>query len=258
MERLNLAEEAIITTDRTNTWRELVTRERTSSVDVALVGKYDLEDAYMSVHEALKHAGIETQTEVTVQWVDSDEMLDHHEDRLREADGVVVPGGFGSRGIAGKLKAIEYCREHNVPFLGLCLGFQMAVVEHAQNVLGFADAHSAELQPETPHPVIDILPEQYDVETMGGTMRLGAHETNIDPNTLAAAVYNGTVCTERHRHRYEVNPEYIDKLEAGALSFSGQANNEWKFLSEAIIRFSLEHSFTLNSGRDLTVQVHHS
>ncbi len=243
MERLNVAEEAITTTDRTNTWRELVTRERTSSVDVALVGKYDLEDAYMSVHEALKHAGIETQTEVTVQWVDSDEMLDHHEDRLREADGVVVPGGFGSRGIAGKLKAIEYCREHNVPFLGLCLGFQMAVVEHAQNVLGFADAHSAELQPETPHPVIDILPEQYDVETMGGTMRLGAHETNIDPNTLAAAVYNGTVCTERHRHRYEVNPEYIDKLEAGALSFSGQADNRMEILERSDHPFFLGTQF---------------
>ena len=243
MERLQIAEEAITSTERTNTWRELVTRERTSSVDVALVGKYDLEDAYMSVHEALKHAGIETQTEVTVQWVDSDEMLDHHEDRLREADGVVVPGGFGSRGIAGKLKAIEYCREHDVPFLGLCLGFQMAVVEHAQNVLGFTDAHSAELQPETPHPVIDILPEQYEIETMGGTMRLGAHETNIAPNTLAATVYDGTVCTERHRHRYEVNPEYIDKLEAGALSFSGRADNRMEILERSDHPFFLGTQF---------------
>ncbi|WP_049987173.1 CTP synthase [Halobellus rufus] len=230
MERLDLDGEALPKPERENRWRELVTRERTDEVDIALVGKYDLEDAYMSVHEALKHAGIERRTEVNVLWVDSDEMLDRHENRLKEADGVVVPGGFGSRGTAGKIKAIQYCRENDVPFLGLCLGFQMAVVEHARNVLGFEDAHSAELDPDTAHPVIDILPEQYEVEDMGGTMRLGAHDTDIEAGSLAATVYGDTVCTERHRHRYEVNPEYIEQLEDGPLAFSGRANNRMEIL----------------------------
>jgi CTP synthase len=230
MERLNLADEALPKGKRENRWRELVTRDRTESVDVALVGKYDLEDAYMSVHEALKHAGIERRTEVNVLWVDSDEMLDEHFDRLKEADGVVVPGGFGTRGTAGKIEAIRYCRENDVPFLGLCLGFQMAVVEHARNVLGLEGAHSAELAPDTDHPVIDLLPEQYELDEMGGTMRLGAHETEIEVGSLAERVYGDTVCTERHRHRYEVNPDYIDELESGALSFSGRAANRMEIL----------------------------
>jgi CTP synthase len=230
MERLDIAPEARPSEDRDSRWRELVTRDRTDEVDIALVGKYDLEDAYMSVHEALKHAGIERRTEVNVRWVDSDEMLDRHQTRLQTADGVVVPGGFGTRGIEGKLKAIEYCRENAVPFLGLCLGFQMAVVEHARNVLGLDGAHSAELDANTDHPVIDILPEQYEVEDMGGTMRLGAHDTAIDQGSLAERVYDGTVCTERHRHRYEVNPEYIDDLAGGALAFPGTAGNRMEIL----------------------------
>ena len=230
MERLDIAPEARPSEDRDSRWRELVTRDRTDEVDIALVGKYDLEDAYMSVHEALKHAGIERRTEVNVQWVDSDEMLDRHQNRLKKADGVVVPGGFGTRGIEGKLKAIEYCRENAVPFLGLCLGFQMAVVEHARNVLALDGAHSAELDANTDHPVIDILPEQYEVEDMGGTMRLGAHDTAIDQGSLAERVYGDTVCTERHRHRYEVNPEYIDDLAGGALAFPGTAGNRMEIL----------------------------
>ncbi|WP_313694558.1 CTP synthase [Halorarum halobium] len=233
MERLDLADEALPEAERENTWRELVTRERTGEVDIALVGKYDLEDAYMSVHEALKHAGLERGVDVNVQWVNSDEMLDHHDERLREADGVVVPGGFGSRGTAGKIEAIRYAREHDVPFLGLCLGFQMAVVEHARNVLGLEDSHSAELDPDTAHPVIDLLPEQADEEDMGGTMRLGAHETAIDPGSLAHEVYGADTCTERHRHRYEVNPEYIEDLEAGELAFSGRAGRRMEILERA-------------------------
>jgi CTP synthase len=230
MERLDLADEALPPAERENTWRELVTRERTGEVDIALVGKYDLEDAYMSVHEALKHAGLERGVDVNVQWVDSDEMLDQHTERLREADGVVVPGGFGSRGTAGKIEAIRYARENDVPFLGLCLGFQMAVVEHARNVLGWEGAHSAELDPDTPYPVIDLLPEQHDEEDMGGTMRLGAHETDIRRGSLAHEVYGADSCVERHRHRYEVNPEYIDDLEADALSFSGRADRRMEIL----------------------------
>jgi CTP synthase len=230
MERLNIADEALPKAERDSRWRELVTRERTGEIDVALVGKYALEDAYMSIHEALKHAGIHEEVDVNVLWVDADEMRDHHTERLREADAVVVPGGFGSRGSEGKIEAIRYARENDVPFLGLCLGFQMAVVEYARNVLGLEGAHSAEIDEDTPYPVIDLLPEQYDLEDLGGTMRLGAHETEIQPGTLAHAVYGADSCTERHRHRYEVNPEYIDDLEAGALTFSGRAGNRMEIV----------------------------
>ncbi|EMA70285.1 CTP synthase [Halorubrum distributum] len=230
MERLGLVDEALPKEERSTEWRDLVTRDRDEEIDVALVGKYALEDAYMSIHEALKHAGIQTGTEVNVLWVDADETQEEHEQRLAEADAVVVPGGFGSRGTDGKIEAIRYARENDVPFLGLCLGFQMAVVEHARNILGLDGAHSAEIDPETPHPVIDLLPDQYETEDMGGTMRLGAHETDIEPDTLAAAVYGADSCTERHRHRYEVNPEYIDALEADGLVFSGRADNRMEIL----------------------------
>jgi len=230
MERLGLAEEALPPAERENTWRDLVTRERTGEIDVALVGKYDLEDAYMSVHEALKHAGLEHGVDVNVVWVDADEADGDHRERLESADGVVVPGGFGSRGTEGKVEAVRYAREHDVPFLGLCLGFQMAVVEHARNVLGWDDADSAEFEPETPYPVIDLLPDQHDEEDMGGTMRLGAHETEIAPGTLAERIYGDTSCTERHRHRYEVNPNYIEELETDGLVFSGHAGPRMEVL----------------------------
>ncbi|ELZ31664.1 CTP synthase, partial [Halorubrum distributum] len=150
MERLGLVDEALPKEERSTEWRDLVTRDRDEEIDVALVGKYALEDAYMSIHEALKHAGIQTGTEVNVLWVDADETQEEHEQRLAEADAVVVPGGFGSRGTDGKIEAIRYARENDVPFLGLCLGFQMAVVEHARNILGLDGAHSAEIDPETP------------------------------------------------------------------------------------------------------------
>ncbi|OYR57331.1 CTP synthase [Halorubrum halodurans] len=233
MERLGIADEALPKAERSTEWRELVTRDREDEIDVALVGKYALEDAYMSIHEALKHAGIQTETEVNVLWVDADETSEEHEARLASADAVVVPGGFGSRGTDGKVAAIRYARENDVPFLGLCLGFQMAVVEHARNVLGLEDAHSAEIDADTPHPVIDLLPEQYETEEMGGTMRLGAHETAIEADTLAAEVYGADSCTERHRHRYEVNPEYIDQLETDGLVFSGRADNRMEILERA-------------------------
>ncbi len=230
MERLDLQDEALPEDERSTEWRDLVTRERTETVEVALVGKYDLEDAYMSVHEALKHAGIQRGVEVDVQWVDADDMDDCHAERLENADGVVVPGGFGSRGSEGKIEAVRYARENDVPFLGLCLGFQMAVIEHARNVVGLEGADSTEIESDTPHPVIDLLPEQYETEEMGGTMRLGTHETQIDEGTLAAAVYGDTSCTERHRHRYEVNPEYIPQLEADGLTFSGYADNRMEIV----------------------------
>ena len=230
MNRLGIADNAVPKADRSQRWRELVTRERTGSVEIALVGKYGLEDAYMSIHEALKHAGIEQQTDVEVLWVDADEMAEKHAERMAAADGIIVPGGFGSRGAAGKIDAVRYARENDVPFLGLCLGFQMAVIEQARNVLGLEGAHSAEIDEDTPHPVIDILPEQKEVNDMGGTMRLGAHETRIDADTLAAEVYEADACTERHRHRYEVNPEYIDKLESENMVFSGTSGRRMEIL----------------------------
>lgn len=231
MERLDLAGKAVPEADRENEWRELVTQEADREVDIALVGKYALEDAYLSIHEALKHGGLERTVDVNVRWVDSDEMATAHKERLRGADGIVVPGGFGSRGIRGKLEAVRYAREHDIPFLGLCLGFQLAVVDYARHVCGLDGAHSTEIDEETPHPVIDLLPEQYDLEDLGGTMRLGAHDTEIQAGSLASEVYGGvTECTERHRHRYEVNPEYIDDLESAGLTFSGRAGNRMEIL----------------------------
>ncbi|PSQ36702.1 CTP synthase [Halobacteriales archaeon QS_9_70_65] len=230
MERLDLEETAASPADRADEWREVVTGETTDTVEIALAGKYDLEDAYISIHEALKHAGFETNTDVEVLWVDTDEMEAAHADRLRRADGVVVPGGFGARGLDGKIDVVRYAREQDVPFLGLCLGFQMAVVEFARNVCELEGAHSAEVDEETPHPVIDILPEQYEVEDMGGTMRLGAHETDVEAGTLAHEVYGADSCTERHRHRYEVNPEYIEAIEREGMVFSGRAGNRMEIL----------------------------
>ncbi|MFB6105344.1 MAG: CTP synthase [Halobacteriaceae archaeon] len=230
MEHLNLADRALPPAERSTAWRDVVTREATDTVTVALVGKYGLEDAYISIHEALKHAGFHHRVNVERTWVHSESLADGHDGQLDDVDGVVVPGGFGSRGIAGKIAAVRYARENDVPFLGLCLGFQMAVVEFARSVLDLDGAHSAEIDPDTPHPVIDLLPEQADTEDMGGTMRLGAHETDIAPGTLAADLYGGTSCVERHRHRYEVNPSYIDPLEDAGLAFSGRASRRMEIL----------------------------
>ncbi|APW96431.1 CTP synthetase [Halobiforma lacisalsi AJ5] len=230
LEHFGLDDEALPAGERSNEWREIVTSEKSGTVDVALVGKYDLEDAYMSIHESLKHAGFEVGVDVDVHWVPADEMADEYDDQLEAVDGIIVPGGFGMRGSEGKIEAVRYARENDVPFLGLCLGFQMAVVEYARNVLGLEGAHSAEMDEDTPHPVIDILPEQYEVEDMGGTMRLGEHTTVIEPETLAYDLYGDTSCSERHRHRYEVNPEYFDRFEDEPLVFSGTAGNRMEIL----------------------------
>jgi CTP synthase len=230
MERLDLKSEALPEAERDNRWRELVTQDTTGEVEIALVGKYGLEDAYISIHESLKHAGLEAGVDVETTWVHSEDLADGYDGELDDVDGVVVPGGFGSRGIEGKIEASRYARENDLPWLGLCLGFQMAVVEYARNVLDLEGAHSAEIEADTPHPVIDLLPEQYDTEEMGGTMRLGAHETDIDAGTVAHDIYGDTSCTERHRHRYEVNPEYIDDLEDAGLVFSGHTNKRMEIL----------------------------
>jgi CTP synthase len=238
MDQFGLADRALPEAERGGEWRETVTREPTDVVDVALVGKYGLEDAYISIHEALKHAGFEHAVEVNRHWVHSENLIEEDgeerdiagEIELGEMDAIVVPGGFGSRGTEGKIEAVRYARENDVPYLGLCLGFQMAVIEYARNVLGLEGAHSAEIETDTPHPVIDILPEQEGIEDMGGTMRLGAHETDIESGTLAHELYDATACTERHRHRYEVNPGYIEDLEEAGLRFSGRSGRRMEIL----------------------------
>ncbi len=230
MERLDLADEALPEPERDNGWRELVTRETEGTVEVALVGKYGLEDAYISIHESLKHAGLETGVDVDVEWIHSEELVEGHDGHLDGADGLVVPGGFGARGTAGKVEAIRHARENDLPFLGLCLGFQLAVVEYARDVLGLDGAHSAEIDEETDHPVIDILPDQDDTADMGGTMRLGTHTTAIESGSLAATVYGAEACEERHRHRYEVNPDYIEAIEEAGMVFSGTSGRRMEIL----------------------------
>jgi len=190
---------------------------------VAVVGKYtDNGDAYISIAEALGHGGIANHAAVDLRWVDSEEIESGDPARsLGGSDAIVVPGGFGSRGIEGKIKAIRYAREHRVPFLGLCLGMQMAVVEFARNVCGLLDAHSEEMDPSTPHPVIHILPEQKDVEVKGATMRLGAYRCQLVAGSRAEQVYGEPYVYERHRHRYEVNNDYRETLQRSGMTCSG-------------------------------------
>jgi len=230
LQELALEREATPVSQRDTSWREQVTRETDGEATIAIVGKYGLEDAYISIHESLKHAGFDQRLDVERQWIHSEDLADGHDGQLDEVDGVVVPGGFGARGTEGKIEAIRYARENDLPFLGLCLGFQLAVVEFARHELGLGGAHSAELDPDTPHPVIDLLPEQKDLEDLGGTMRLGAHETDIESGTIAHRLYGADSCTERHRHRYEVNPEFIDDLEEAGMVFSGTSGNRMEIL----------------------------
>lgn len=192
-------------------------------VTVALVGKYTaLHDAYISVVESLKHGAVAHNASVNIKWILSDELTkDNIDELLHDVSGILVPGGFGDRGIEGKIEAIRYAREHNIPFLGLCLGMQLAIVEFARDVVGFSDAHSAELDPETTHPVIHLMPEQDGVEDLGGTLRLGAYPCILTPGTKAYDVYGTTEISERHRHRYEVNNYYRQDLINAGMTLSG-------------------------------------
>jgi CTP synthase len=206
-------------------WREVMRRidERHSEVEIALVGKYvKLQDAYLSVHEALKHAGLHHGCAVRVRWVDAEGMsLEEAADLLEEVDGVLVPGGFGSRGWEGKILACRVAREREIPYLGICLGMHVAVSEFARHVVGLDGANSTEMDPETPYPVIDLLPEQKEVEDLGGTMRLGAQAVDLAEGTRAREIYGEAVIKERHRHRYEVNNHYRQQLVGGGLVVSG-------------------------------------
>ncbi len=206
-------------------WDELVARlqRRTETVEIALVGKYvKLHDAYLSVHEALTHAGIHNGCNVAVRWVDAEQMtLAEARADLAGADGVLVPGGFGSRGFEGKILACRVAREDAIPYLGICLGMHVAVSDYARHVCGLEGANSTEMDPETPHPVIDLLPEQKEVEDLGGSMRLGAQAVELIDGTRAREIYGKPVISERHRHRYEVNNAYRRTLAERGLVISG-------------------------------------
>ncbi|MDG6778001.1 CTP synthase [Thiomicrorhabdus sp. zzn3] len=206
------------------------------TVEIAMVGKYvDLTEAYKSLIEALVHAGIHTKTQVNIHYIDSEEIEKSDTSCLEKMDAVLVPGGFGERGVEGKIAAIQYARENKVPYLGICLGMQMAVVEYARHVAGLEGAHSTELNAQTPHPVVALITEWTDEngqtierneETdLGGTMRLGGQQCRLNAGSKIAEIYGNTVINERHRHRYEVNDGYVAKLEAAGLIFAGRSDD---------------------------------
>ena len=207
-------------------WTAMVQRAKSpcGTVDIALVGKYvALHDAYLSVAEALTHGGIANQVKVNIHWIDSETVTDENvAEILAGVDGILVPGGFGSRGIEGKISAIRYARENKIPFLGICLGMQMAVVEFARHVCGMEDAHSTELNPNTTHPVIDLMPDQVGVTAKGGTMRLGAYPCCLPKaDSFVRRAYKETEISERHRHRYEFNNDFRETLTAAGLRLVG-------------------------------------
>ncbi|MCR8642566.1 CTP synthase [Paenibacillus sp. N1-5-1-14] len=206
-------------------WMKLidVVKNLKHTTEIAIVGKYvALHDAYLSIVESLSHAGFDANTSVNIRWVNAEEVYDHNVDELLAGvDGILVPGGFGDRGIEGKVSAIRYAREKKIPFFGICLGMQVAVIEYARNIARLEGANSSEINPTTAYPVIDLLPEQKDIENLGGTMRLGLYPCKLIPGTIAEQCYNDELVYERHRHRYEFNNEYRDAIEAAGLTISG-------------------------------------
>lgn len=206
-------------------WRAMIDawKHPKNDVRIALVGKYiQLHDAYISVVEALKHGGVANRANVEIKWVDSETVTkENAAELLGDVKGILVPGGFGDRGVEGKICAIQYAREHGIPFLGLCLGMQLSIVEFARNVAGLTDAHSAELDPSTTHPVIHLMPDQNGVEDIGGTLRLGSYPCVLDKTSKAFALYRAGTIQERHRHRYEVNNDYRKILTDCGMKLSG-------------------------------------
>lgn len=206
-------------------WKEMVTvlKQAKEKVKVGIVGKYvQLHDAYLSVAEALKHGGIANEVQVEIEWIDSEMITrENAKEVLGDLDGILVPGGFGSRGVEGKIEAIRYARVNHIPFFGICLGMQLMIVEFARNVLGYEDAHSIELDENTTHPVIALMPDQENVENLGGTLRLGAYPCVLEEGSKAFLCYGKKEISERHRHRYEVNNAYREVLEQHGLTFSG-------------------------------------
>jgi len=232
-----------------SSWKKMLEEHltQTKQVNIAICGKYaELADCYVSVNDALKDAGASAGAKVNLEWIETDEFEKQPEKvrLLSRFDGVLVPGGFGARGAEGKILAIEYSRSHDIPFLGICYGFQLAVVEYARHV-GIADAASSELNPGSKNPVIDLMPEQNGVLEKGGTMRLGAHEITVDAGTMAFSLYGKGKVWERHRHRYEVNPKYIPEFTSNGLKFSGRsdANRRMEILEVPSSRFHFATQF---------------
>jgi len=212
-------------------WREMVSRMKslTSSVRIAVVGKYvELPDAYLSISEALDHAGVKNNTRVEINWVCSEELQSDETklDNLKEMDGILVPGGFGERGIEGMISAVSLARREGIPFFGICLGMQCAVIEFARQIAGFEDAHSSEFDQLTGHPVIDLMPEQQDIEEKGGTMRLGLYPCKLKADSISRSLYQEEIIYERHRHRYEVNNEFRPELSRAGLKMAGLSPDE--------------------------------
>ena len=224
LKRLNIQDNTVPNLD---SWKTIVNgiKNPDKSVKIALAGKYTkLSDAYISVVESLKHAGAALGTSIELKWIDSEDVcvdFKKAKDVMADVDGLVIPGGFGIRGVEGKINVINIARTSNTPFLGLCLGMQCAVIEYARNMAGLTDANSTEFNPETPHPVIDLMREQEEVVDYGGTMRLGAYECHLQTGTLAEKMYGTDIISERHRHRYEVNNFFREKLSESGLTFSG-------------------------------------
>jgi CTP synthase len=206
-------------------WKALVEKvlNLSKKTTIGLVGKYvELQDAYISVVEALRHAGYKFDSDIEVKWINSEEVTaENVQELLGNVDGILVPGGFGDRGVEGKIIATQYARENKVPFLGICLGMQVASIEYARNVLGLEGAHSSELDPNTKYPIIDLLPEQKDVEDLGGTLRLGLYPCKLEEDTKAYQAYGQEVIYERHRHRYEFNNQFRQQMEEAGFTFSG-------------------------------------
>jgi CTP synthase len=197
-------------------------------VNIALVGKYaGLTDSYVSMSEALKHGGAACKTKVYITYLEAEKFEKNPQNikDLNKFDGIFVPYGFGPRGTEGKISAIQHARENNIPFLGICYGFQLATIEYARNVCNLKDANSTEINPDSPHPIIDLMPEQRGIEYKGATMRLGTHKINIQPNTIAAKLYKQEEPTERHRHRFEVNLDYVESLKKNGLIFSSKSTD---------------------------------
>jgi len=210
-----------------NEWKQFVDcfENPKHEIKIALIGKYaGLVDSYVSMNEAFSHAGAACQTKVKVDYIEAERLENSDGIKLLEGhDGIFIPYGFGPRGTEGKINGIRFARENNVPFLGVCYGFQLAVVEFARNVCGLKEANSTEINPETPYPVIDLMPEQRKVNNKGGTMRLGAHEVRVHKNTIAYTLYDAEKIIERHRHRWEVNPDYWSTLKNKGMVFSGNS-----------------------------------
>ncbi len=206
-------------------WNEMIRKIKnpTKHVTIALCGKYtSLHDAYISVVEALKHGGIDNHAVVDIKWIDSEQVTDEGAASvLKDADGLIVPGGFGDRGVEGMISAIRYARENDLPYLGICLGMQLAIVEYARHICGLDGAHSTELDPETKYPVIDLMPDQKGVTDLGGTLRLGSYPCVLAEDSKAYGLYSKSIINERHRHRYEVNNDYREMLTAHGLKLSG-------------------------------------